>query len=79
MPSGNTTEVNDPRAALIWCFVNGRDFDLAKIIQEEMKMQCSMQRYGLFFTSLVTWLCSKARVPEYKDTDGKVKRKEILG
>nr|XP_009615865.1 uncharacterized protein LOC104108511 [Nicotiana tomentosiformis] len=47
LPSSNTTEVNGPRAALIWCFRNGHDFDVAK-----------------------------ARVPEYKDLDGKVKREQ---
>ncbi|XP_075080418.1 uncharacterized protein LOC142165927 [Nicotiana tabacum] len=33
--SSNTTEVNGPYVALIWCFLTGHDFDVVNVIQDE--------------------------------------------
>jgi len=74
IPSHNTTEVNGPRAALIWCFVNGHDFDVAKVMHEEIFVRSQVKRYGFFFPSLVTQLCRDAQVPENLAVDGLVKK-----
>lgn len=70
--SSNTTEVNGPQATLIWCFINGHNFDVAGLIHEEMFTRCPVKKYGLFFPSLVTKLCREARVPENLAVDGLV-------
>ncbi|XP_070046866.1 uncharacterized protein [Nicotiana tomentosiformis] len=38
--------------------------------------QFDSNKYGFFFPSLIIRLCRQARVPEYKDLDGKVKREQ---
>ncbi|XP_070057894.1 uncharacterized protein [Nicotiana tomentosiformis] len=54
----NTTEVNGPRATLIWCFVTGNDFDVAKAVGEssggvwEMRMDALEQEMAGMRTSI---------------------------
>ncbi|XP_075079493.1 uncharacterized protein LOC142164787 [Nicotiana tabacum] len=54
------------------------NFDMAKIIHEEMFICCPVRRYGFIFPSLVTRLCRAARVPENLSVDGKVKKEAKL-
>lgn len=62
------------RDCLIWCFIKGHDFDVAKVIHDEMFIRCPVKRDGFFFPSLVTQLCRAANVPEYQPADGLVEK-----
>nr|XP_009803806.1 PREDICTED: uncharacterized protein LOC104249128 [Nicotiana sylvestris] len=66
----NTTEVNGPRATLILCFINGHNFDVAKLIHEKLFTRRPVKKYGFFFPSLVTRLCRAVRVPKNLAVDG---------
>lgn len=71
-PSSNTIDVNLLRAASIYCFMAHRDFDVAKLLHDEMFIISLELLKGFYFPSLITRLCRLARVPEDLRIDGKL-------
>ncbi|XP_070012829.1 uncharacterized protein [Nicotiana sylvestris] len=63
LPTGNTTDVNHLQALLVWCFITKKDFDVARIIGDEMILRSPLLSKGFYFPSLVTRLCLLDGVP----------------
>jgi len=78
LSSSNTTDVNLPRASAIHCFMSHSDFDVARLIHEEMLIRSPELTKGHYFPSLITRLCRIAKVPENPRVDGRLPLKAPL-
>ena len=58
MPSSHDHFINKERAILLYCIMEGRNFDVGKLIQKQIGVCARRNSGGLWFPSLITQLCA---------------------
>ncbi|GMN19943.1 hypothetical protein TIFTF001_042949 [Ficus carica] len=58
MPSSHDHLINKERAILLHCIMEGRNFDVGKLIQKQIGVCARRNSGGLWFPSLITQLCA---------------------
>ncbi|GMN72743.1 hypothetical protein TIFTF001_052059 [Ficus carica] len=58
MPSSHDHLINKERAILLYCIMEGRNFDVGKLIQKQIGVCARRNSGGLWFPSLITQLCA---------------------
>ena len=62
MPSSHDHLINKERAILLYCIMEGRNFDVGKLIQKQIGVCARRNSGGLWFPSLITQLCAAHEV-----------------